>query len=94
MIRHGWARRTAFPPNAPREEAAPRPRAAVGARVFPGGRACLRGTGGPWGREPYGTIFRSLFGEPLPGLVTLPEVAPFTRAEATWAGVAEVWFAR
>ena len=39
----------------------------------------------------YGTSFSSLFGEPVPGLVTTPEVAPFTRAVATWAGVEEVW---
>lgn len=52
------------------------------------------GAGRATGRRPYGTIFRSLFGEPLPGPVTLPEVAPFTRAVATWAGVAEVWPAR
>ncbi len=42
----------------------------------------------------YGTIFRSLFGEPVPALVTTPGVAPFTRAVATWVGVAEVWPAR
>lgn len=42
----------------------------------------------------YGTIFSSLFGELVPGLVTLPVVEPLTRAVATWAGVAEVWFAR
>jgi hypothetical protein len=42
----------------------------------------------------YGTIFRSLFGESVPALVTTPEVAPFTRAVATCAGVAEVWPAR
>ncbi len=29
-------------------------------------------------------------GEPLPGLVTALDVAPFTSAVATWAGVAEV----
>ena len=39
----------------------------------------------------YGTSFSSLFGEPVPALVTTPEVAPFTRAVATWAGVDEVW---
>lgn len=63
--------------------------------VFPRGLRGLRGTGcsgGVYGR--YGTSFRSLFGEPLPGLVTTPLVAPFTRAVATWAGVAEVWLAR
>ncbi|AYC42429.1 hypothetical protein DWG14_06724 [Streptomyces griseorubiginosus] len=38
----------------------------------------------------YGTSFRSLLGEPLPGLVTALDVAPFTSAVATWAGVAEV----
>ena len=42
----------------------------------------------------YGTIFSSLFGELVPGLVTLPVVEPLIRAVATWAGVAEVWFAR
>lgn len=42
----------------------------------------------------YWTILRSLFGEPVPGLVTTPEVAPFTRAVATCAGVAEVCPAR
>ncbi|OAH15877.1 hypothetical protein STSP_07430 [Streptomyces jeddahensis] len=63
---------------------------------------------GAWGASPgnrgnslaherswdYGTILSSLFGEPLPGLVTTPVVAPFTRAEATAEGVAEVWPAR
>lgn len=43
---------------------------------------------------PYGTIFSSLLGEPVPALVTTFEVAPFTRAVATWAGVDEVWPAR
>ncbi|CAM5626315.1 putative protein OS=Streptomyces griseorubiginosus OX=67304 GN=DWG14_06724 PE=4 SV=1 [Streptomyces griseorubiginosus] len=38
----------------------------------------------------YGTSLRSLLGEPLPGLVTALDVAPFTSAVATWAGVAEV----
>lgn len=42
----------------------------------------------------HGTIFSSRFGEPVPGLVTLPVVAPFTSAVATCAGVAEVWPAR
>lgn len=45
-------------------------------------------------RSGYGTSFRSLFGEPLPTLVSTPDVAPATSAEATWAGVAEVWPAR
>ncbi len=45
-------------------------------------------------RRGYGTMRSSLLGEPLPGLVTLPGVAPFTRAVATWAGVALVWLAR
>ena len=42
----------------------------------------------------YGTSLSSLFGEPVPALVTTFEVAPFTRAVATAAGVAEVWLAR
>lgn len=45
-------------------------------------------------RAGYGTSFSSRFGEPEPALVTLPVVAPPTRAEATWAGVEEVWPAR
>ncbi len=42
----------------------------------------------------HGTIFSRRFGEAVPGLVTLPVVALFTRAVATCAGVADVWFAR
>ncbi len=42
----------------------------------------------------YWTIWSRRFGEPVPGLVTLPVTAPAVRAEATWAGVAEVWPAR
>lgn len=52
------------------------------------------GRSGGAGRACYGTSFRSLLGEPVPALVTTPEVAPFTRAEATVAGVAEVCPAR
>ncbi|MFD9391587.1 hypothetical protein ACFWBB_12920 [Streptomyces sp. NPDC060000] len=32
--------------------------------------------------------------EPEPGPVTAFQVAPFTRAVATWGGVAEVWLGR
>lgn len=42
----------------------------------------------------YGTSRSRRFGEPLPGLVTTPAVAPLVSAVATWAGVAEVWPAR
>lgn len=62
---------------------------------FPGGAGCLRELplrSSELGR--YGTSFRSLFGEPVPGLVTTLEVAPATRAAETCAGVAEVWLAR
>lgn len=48
-----------------------------------GGRRRARAPGG------YGTIFRSLFGEPVPGLVTTPDVAPPTRALDTVAGEAD-----
>jgi len=58
-------------------------------RLLPPGNNDSAGADGP-----YGTIFSSLFGEPVPALVTTFEVAPFTRAVATWAGVDEVWPAR
>lgn len=48
-----------------------------------GGRRAADGPGG------YGTIFRSLFGEPLPAPVTTPDVAPATSAPETAAGEAD-----
>lgn len=70
---------------------------------FPGGAGCLRGTAVQVGRVTevnrvstgcQETSFSRRFGEPLPGLVTTPVVAPPVRAVATCAGVAEVWPAR
>jgi hypothetical protein len=60
------------------------------------GAQALRGpreTGDGAGRC-HGTIWSSRFGEPVPGLVTLPVTAPPVSAVATWAGVAEGWPAR
>ncbi len=69
---------------------------AVKADWYGRGQGCSPETQGASGERdfgdpsPYGTSLRSLLGEPLPGLVTALDVAPFTSAVATWAGVAEV----
>src|SRR4029453_16937620 len=51
-------------------------------------------TGGVVVPAPMAPMYSSLFGEPLPGLVTLPAVASATMASRTWAGVRAGLFAR